>query len=198
MTEACASALLEVPYWKGQSMAKWRIERTDVPDTIDVPEDLMDRITDCEKELADPEQGGEIIKAAGMEHSPEEFWNKMNGQTSTEQIDVVSSIGLGFDCGYMQCRQGKLMRWYDMWAIADLYSMFEQEAEENGTKWVAWEGKKYLRNFSVWNDFLRDLIKDTSVPVKDAFLQGWCQGVQRFFLSICALIECPEADRNLN
>jgi hypothetical protein len=56
--------------------------------------------------MANPEQGGGMVQRAGAKSS-REFWEKMCGQ-DTGAGPLMASHGLGFDAGYVMCREGGL------------------------------------------------------------------------------------------
>jgi hypothetical protein len=118
---------------------------------------------------------------------------QMSHQYDNGLDDFLLSKGLGFDRGYNDCRDHHLLRWIELATIHCSYFQYEEDLlthSKNAIKWSDWR-KSIICELSIWDDYLKDMLKTISVPDKDAFLQGWCDGVSKFFLSICCLIECP-------
>ena len=155
---------------------------------VSVPEELMESIIELRKEIKYNKARPENLISQFPKKLKKQFFRDMNLQVGGELQDVMISRGLGFYHGYNDCRKRHLFLWIDMATINHAYLQYEANlSKENAIHWDDWD-KSFICKSELWNEHLKDLLDQISVPDKNAFLQGWCDGVSKFFLSICGLI----------
>ena len=149
---------------------------------IGVPGELLEYVEELENEIEQLRETEEKCPGA---------IRQMNYQFGKGLDDLTLSKGLGFDRGYNDCREHHLLRWIEMAIVHREYMKYEANLRnENAIDWSDWD-KGFIHKSGLWDNYLKDMLNTIAVPDKDAFLQGWCEGVSKFFMSICSLIRCP-------
>ena len=119
---------------------------------------------------------------------------------STKEVNLQFGNGLdgfllskafGFDMGYNDCREFHLLWWVELLSVTQRYSQYKVEIQTHGIDQPGEWMESILCKLNIWDSYLKDLLDRISVPDKDAFLFGWCEGVSTFYLNICSLIKSP-------
>lgn len=155
---------------------------------VSVPEELLECIKELRREIEYNKDRPQNLISKFPKKLKRQFFRDMNWQVGGELQNTIVSRGLGFEYGYNDCRKRHLFLWIDMATINHAYLQYEANlSKENAIHWDDLN-KSFIYKSELWDEHLKDLLDQISVPDKNAFLQGWCDGVSKFFLSICGLI----------